>query len=135
MTEPDFGVLLCMLQRTYKPSQTKHRKGECRKALPEWKGFIMFVTLILKRIAAWRRYRANLRELGREARLMHGSRVLRPHFVKHDGNAEIGDLPRRLRSGEPGADDVDGNQSRHFRRIARMAPQSKTPAEWRASNL
>ncbi len=25
----------------------------------------MFITLILKRLAAWRRYRANLRELGR----------------------------------------------------------------------
>jgi uncharacterized protein YjiS (DUF1127 family) len=31
---------------------------------PKNGGFTMFITLILKRIAAWRRYRSNLRELG-----------------------------------------------------------------------
>jgi uncharacterized protein YjiS (DUF1127 family) len=42
----------------------QNTKAPRKRASKERKGFTMFVTLILKRINAWRRYRANLRELG-----------------------------------------------------------------------
>ena len=46
-------------------------------------------------------------ELGEAAGVMGGRSAHGAHFVKHDGNAGLGRLPRRLRAGEAAADDVD----------------------------
>ena len=55
----------------------------------------------------------------REAiRLVRVGSALGPHLVQHDGNARARDLVRGFRSGEAGADDVDGSGFGHMHRTS-----------------
>jgi hypothetical protein len=47
-------------------------------------------------------------ELGKTLRLVRGRHAQRPHFMEHDRYAAFRDLPGRLRTREPAADDMNG---------------------------
>ena len=60
-------------------------------------------------------------ELGQPARPVSGRRGQRAHLMQHDGNAGLGRLPRRLRSGEAAADNVDGTHGVSWRSAERTS--------------